>query len=621
MIKLSEFLSLPEEPPKPPSVADLFEEEPVGLETFIKDKKFLGADWMLSPIQLELVKVIERVYLPDLYPLMAEEFGGYWLEQRPMKNLIVAQWGKGGGKDSTVRVASLRVAYMLMCLKSPQLYFRIPEDDSIHMLNIAANSSQAQRAFFEPMTKMVNRGWFRDRSHATRDTIQYNKNIEAISGHSDAETQEGLNLILGVADEIDAFKAKGEMVGQGNRARDASTSAESILDMLKTSASTRFPENFKRVAISFPRYLGSTIQQLTIEAKKAVEEDGDASSYYASGPYATWDVNPLRFREQFDEHYRKNPIESAAKYECKPSRAMDPYFRTPEIFKLATDSDDQPLHISYRLATNHSKVTGKSVTGWEPIFEFDEKFHPIQGARYAMHGDLALTGDRAGIALSHVERWEERTDTVIAEDGEILSETHVVPIVRNDFVIGFEADIGAEPAREIQIRWARLLCFELIKRGFYIGLFTFDGFQSAGTIQDLLSLGIESDRVSTDRTPDIWKTLKDLASESRLHMPYSQLLQEELEGLSRLDNGKVDHPPGGSKDLADAFACSLEGAILVGGEEDPEGSIVEIGASYFEVGPAVASLVGMEDFSDSISPVALPIGMKGLKQIHGRVRD
>ena len=37
------------------------------------------------------------------------------------------------------RVASLRVAYLLLCLKSPQKYYAMPEDDSIHLLNIAAN--------------------------------------------------------------------------------------------------------------------------------------------------------------------------------------------------------------------------------------------------------------------------------------------------------------------------------------------------------------------------------------------------------------------------------------------------------------------------------------------------
>lgn len=599
----------------PPSPADdLFEEEPVPLDVFIQDKKFLGADWMLSPKQYTFVRHIERVYLQDTFEKMADWFGGYWADPIPMKNLLSAEWGKGGGKDSTVRIAALRTAYLLLCLRSPQRYFSMPEDDSIHILNIAANSAQANRAFFVPLTKMVRRGWFADKAEPKRDTIDYAKNIQAISGHSDAESQEGLNIILGIADEIDAFKAKGEMVGQGNRAREASTSAESILNMIKSSASTRFPSNYKRVAISYPRYLGSTIQQLTAEAKKDIAEVGDENSiYYASGPYATWEVNPrIRGKEDFESDYRKDPEEAAAKYECKPFRATDTYFRNPEIFTQAANSDSQPVSVSYVVRETYSEQTGRRVRGWEPEFDFDPTFIGVPGSRYAMHGDLALTGDRAGVSLSHVVRWEERVEDRADENGFVSPHVTTVPIIRNDFTISFSADIGAlDPdtgrvlPREIQIRWARALAFELIKRGFWIGSFTFDGFQSADSMQILTLHGIESEKVSTDKDPGIWRTLKDVASDGRLSFPYSQRLIDELSALSRGSNGKVDHPIGGSKDEADSFACSIVGAIALGGEEDYSGEPIESG-SLFEVGEELAPLA----FSEGM--LELPFGMRGM---------
>ena len=608
-------------PLNPTSLEAIFSEEPVPLQTFIRDKKFLGEDWNLSPIQENAVRHIERVYLPELFPKMAAEWGSYWDDTILMKNILTLQWGKGSGKDHVCRIASLRVAYMLLCMKSPQLYFGMPEHDSIHMLNIAVNSAQANRAFFTPLKNYVKRPWFRDKADPKRDYIQYDKNLIAISGHSDAESQEGLNLILGVADEIDAFKARDEMVGLGKRAREASTSAESILKMLKGSASTRFPYSYKRVAISYPRYLGSTIQLQTAEAVEDIEKYGDKDSiYFASGPFATWVVNPLRKgKEDFSSDYRKDPDEAAAMYECRPTRAVNSYFKNMPIFRQAIDKEDQPLSVDYKLFTTTSKVTGKPITGWEPVFSFAPDFKPVQGAIYALHGDLAINGDRAGIAMSHVESYEERTDIVLADDGEEFTQQTVAPIIRNDFTFGFTSDVSArddsnEPLpREIQIRWARMLCFELIKRGFFIGSFTFDGFQSADTIQILLSHGIESERVSTDRDPDIWKTIKDVASDSRLRMPHENLLLIELEALSKLDNGKIDHPPGGSKDLADAFACSIIGAIAVGGSEDPEGSIVVIGDPTFAVGSALAPLEGSEFVSNGVGdPFGLPIGMKGL---------
>jgi hypothetical protein len=621
MLKISEGLFVDAEYEAPKPLSDIFEHEPVSLEVFIRDKAFLGADWMLSPKQIELVRIGERVYKQELFDQMATEFGGYWADPIPMKNSIVAQWGKGGGKDSTVRVISARVAYLLMCLKSPQQYFGFPLDDSIHLLNIAVNAAQASRAFFDPLAKMVTRGFMADYADPKRDTINYAKNVQAISGHSDAESQEGLNILLGVADEIDAFKAKGEMVGQGNKAREASTSAESILNMIESSAMSRFPQTYKRIAISFPRYLGSTIQRLTHEAKADIEKYGDRDSvFFASGPYATWEVNPTKKKEDFAAKYREDPDEAAARYECKPSRATDAYFRNPIIFKQAVTTAVQPLTIGYRIATFVSPHTGNKIRGWEPKFTFLDDFKPIAGARYALHADLAIKGDRAGVSMSHVASWVDRVDEVTEEDGGIVKVPTTAPIIRNDFTVSFSADIGAvDPGtgeslpREIQIRWVRALAFELIKRGFYIGSFTYDGFQSADSIQILLMHGIESKRVSTDLDPDIWKNLKDIASDARLSMPFSQLLQNELEALSRVDGKKVDHPPAGSKDEADAFACSIVGAVALGGGEDPDGTEIELqGSGFIEVGEALAPLVGQDMLMGNAfhGGMSLPIGMK-----------
>ncbi len=616
---LSSLFDRPDTGYNPPSaLEDLFEHEPVGLRTFIQDRKFLGAEWMLSPKQEELVMVGERIYLQNLYPLLANEFGGYWEDVRnmPMRNSIVAQWGKGGGKDSTVRVISARVAYLLLCLKSPQAYFGMPPDDSIHMLNIAVNAPQAHRAFFAPLAKMVTRGWMKDYADPKRDSIVYAKNLEAISGHSDAEAQEGLNIILGVADEIDAFKAKGEMVGQGNRAREASTSAESILEMIASSASSRFDESWKRIAISYPRYQGSTIQLLTTEAKADIEEHGDDSMFFASGPWATWEVNPTKTKDSFAKQYRQNPDEAAAKYECKPTRATDAYFRNPVIFRHAVDREAQPIGVDYEIVSwPDMQREDVRVTGWEAKFTFAPDFKVIPGARYAIHADLAITGDRAGVAMSHIEKWEERELVKTDETGFVTKLMHTVPVLRNDFTISFTADLSARDyadnpmPREIQIRWVRDLVYELIRRDFYIGSVTYDGFQSVDSMQTLERHGIITDKLSTDRDPSIWKTVKDVASELRVHQPWEELLQKELEGLSRMANGKVDHPPNGSKDLADAYACSLVGAILLGGEEDTREAFAEGGQEQFITGGVSDSMFGVGYDGFTSGPVELPFGM------------
>jgi hypothetical protein len=595
------------------SLSDVFSEEPVKLEVFVSDKKFL-AQPKLSDIQYAALRNIERVYMPDLYPRMAEAFDPYWGEIRRVTNLITLQWGKGSGKDHICRLASLRIAYLLMCLKSPQAYFGTPEQDSIHMLNIASSASQADTAFFRPMIRAVNNSpWFKDKAEPKQGFIAYDKNIEAISGHSDSETQEGGNLILAVLDEIDAFKTKEELSRHNPKAvRDSPRSAESILKMTRTSSTTRFPVVYKNVRISYPRYQGSTIQKLTVEGDKDIQAYGESSRHFVSGPFATWEVNPLRKREDFDTEFREDPTMSRAMYMCQPSRATDAYFRNMPAIRSCVIEGEQPITVDYELRTLRSDLTGALVQTWQAKFTIAPWFKPIPGAVYAMHGDMAIKGDRAGIAMSHIQKWDERPVTVTLDDGSETTEYDSVPTVVNDFVIGLEAKLNDDPPREIQIRWARELCFELYTLGFHIGQFSFDGFQSADSMQILESRGIETKKISADVNDDVWKALRDVGYDDRLVLRYQPLLFIELEALSKIPGGKVDHPPSGSKDLADAFACSILGAIEVGGQEDPSGESFTSGEKIFGVGEALSMPSGFDEWSmNAGDALALPVGMKG----------
>lgn len=561
-----------------------FEEEPVPLTTFVQDRKYL-ANPPLSDIQYEAVRYAERVYLPATYGVLAasadRDIRTYWSDPLRMVNFITLEWGKGGGKDHICRMISLRVAYLLLCLTSPQDYFGMPEQDTIHCLNVASSSAQASRAFFSPMRRAVGRKgcWFQDVAEAVELTgrarrgaakslmnlIRFDKNVEAISGHSDAESQEGLNLILGIADEIDAFRSQAELEKvRGARAREAPNSAEAILNMLRTSAATRFPEVYKNVRISYPRFLGSTIQKLRAEGERDNAEQGASSRHYVSGPHPTWVVNPrVPGKEAFAGDYREDPVLARAKYECRPERAINPYFSNVQALDSCfVDYPAPPLRVEYV----------REGAAWRPEYTFGAGLYPVKGAVYGMHADLAVKGDRAGVALAHVASWQEVEVIGTNEKGREITFSEARPVVKVDFAIAYESDAGVSPPREIQIRWARLLCLELRRRGFQIRRFTFDQFQSQDSMQILETHGIETDRVSTDLTEDPWRTLRDLSSEARIAMPRDPLVRDELLGLSRLPNGKIDHLADGSKDVADALSCSVLAALELGGREDLDGS-------------------------------------------------
>lgn len=585
-------------------VLDHFEHEPVSLTTFVQDRAYLGNP-PLSPIQYNAVRYAERIYHPEMYPMLADrssspEIRAYWsepgLDGKPIRlvNFVTLEWGKGAGKDHICRIISMRIAYLLLCLRSPQDYFQLPEQDTIHLLNIAASAPQANRAFFAPLRRALMRdgNWFRrmDYVDPKQGEVEYAKNIQAISGHSDAETQEGLNILLGVADEIDAFKSQAELDARGQASqRESVTSAEAILKMMRSSARTRFAGTFKNVRISWPRYKGSMIQQLIAQGEQSLAEQGAKSKHYFSGPLCTWDVNPrVPGKEAFEEDYRDDPLGAKARYECEPQRAVNPYFANEfAVSACQREVPRQPLIVNYMRQ-------GKS---WGVNYDFGAELRPVRGAIYAMHADLAKTGDRAGIAMAHVIRQEEITDILTDPEGLESTRTHLIPHVKVDFVISFESDMGTDPPREIQIRWARQLFVLLRNKQFNVQSFTFDHYQSLDSMQILeFQYGVESDRLSMDMSEEPWINLRDLINDDRIEWPAQPLLFAELLGLSKMRNGKIDHLSGGSKDMADAMAGAVMGAVAMGGQED-EGSPTAV----FEL-----------DWAFDIPPLAhqFPIGLR-----------
>lgn len=575
---------------KPDSVlSSVFESEPVSLDVFIKDKSYLGLTSGLSPIQYDAVRHIERVYYDgweadddgvwrydaerDLYSMMGAEFDPYWAEPCRMINFATIEWGKSGGKDLVSRYSCLRIAYLLMCLKSPQDYFSMPKTDSIHMLNVATTASQATRAYFKPMREAVKTGWFADKCQPGINAIEFSKNIEAISGNSETESQEGLNLMLGVADEVDGFKSR-EIARAAGRKESINT-VEGILDMMESSGQSRF-RTFKNVRISYPRFVGSPIMRLMAQGEKSIKQN-PRSRHYTSGPYATWEVNPIRKKSDFLQAYEDNPDLARAKYECKPSKAINPYFSNVVALEWVFDEDASP----------GIELTGYEKKGrdWIPCYKFSPDFKPIAGARYAIHADLAINGDRAGVAMSHIVRYQDKEVVKKDNDGdEVESYTVSRPQFKVDFAIAYESNVKEH--REIQLRWARDLAIELRRRGFNVARVTFDKFQSVDSIQQLNSMGIESMQVSADRTEVVWQTFREIVYEERVSIPGNKLLLDELQGLNLLPGGRIDHPATGSKDLADAVACSVLGAMTIGGQESSDGLASTLAPAKFFVGGA-----------------------------------
>lgn len=535
------------------------------LSEYMKGVKSRETLHLHGDITWDQIRSIEPIGNMEYYDLTVEG-----LENYVCTDGVIAH--NSSGKDSVVRLGFTRIASLLQHMVSPQSYYGMASFDSIHFLSVAVNSQQARDAFFDPMKKLFKNNKYLSGMFSGDDPaegsnrIKLKKNVTIISGHSLAESQEGLNLLAAVADEISAFKVAEEFKfkGDGRSAR----SADEIIGMLRSSASTRFPQTYKVVQISWPRFSGDAIEKAISQGNASIKKYGEESPWFVSGPHATWEVKPWLTKDDFKHHFEEDPEGSAAKYECNPPKASSGFMRDEERINAAFSrvADPEPIDVEYywgyppQVDGSHDMGGLKPQEGWQVKFNFSPYLEPVEGALYTLHGDMAVRGDRAGVAMSHVKTY--------LGDGDDER-----PVVKNDFTFAFESDLrDAERPREVQIRWYRQLIWELIERGFTVEMVTFDGWQSTDMIQSLNLYGIESKLLSLDRNDKVYQALKDVIYDGRLDayclptQPETQVMRE-LKRLRRVKK-KIDHLPNYSKDEADALAGSVFDAIQVGGEED-----------------------------------------------------
>jgi hypothetical protein len=185
------------------------------------------------------------------------------------------------------------------------------------------------------------------------------------------------------------------------------------------------------------------------------------------------------------------------------------------------------------------------------------------GAPRFIHADLAKTNDCVGLACSHLYGFR-RVDHV---DNQGKAQQIQMPVVYFDFLLQIKPPKGSE------IDFTKIISFIFFLR--HIGVpvveVTFDRFQSTHSQQILKKAGFESREISMDRSPAAYMGFKEaVMSSCCFFYDYEPLLDElaQLQVLRKVPRGeqtvskvKIDHPPGGSKDVADAVAGSYFACI------------------------------------------------------------
>ena len=526
-----------------------FEEKPVDLQTFVTSPDFLGLP-PLSDLQYTLIEKSSQVYKEStLIKLFGEEEGRRMAKQTCTE--VIAQLGKGSGKDYSSTIAVSYIVYLLLCLKDPATYYGKPPGDTIDILNIAINSQQANNVFFKGFKTRIDRSpWFAGKYESKASEMKFDKAITVHSGHSEREAWEGYNVIVVILDEISGFAI------ENTTGHDQAKTADAIYDMYRASVDSRFPDFGKVILLSFPRFKNDPIQKFynsVIADKETIirthkfkmnedlpdgiesnefeidwEED-HIISYAIPKVYAlkrpTWEINPTRSIEDFKTSFYKNSLDALGRFACMPPEMIDAFFKSREKVEKAFNNIALAVDKFGRL---------------------EEWFQPDLEKKYFIHVDLAQKHDHCAVAMGHVEKWV---------NVKVTNEySQPAPIIAIDAVRYWT------PTAEKSVDFTEVKDYilSLKTRGFNIGVCTFDRWNSHDMMQQLKTYGINTEILSVAK-----KHYDDMAMvvlEERLNGPHIPLLIDELLQL-KIMRDKVDHPRKGSKDLADAVCGAIFNSI------------------------------------------------------------
>jgi hypothetical protein len=526
-----------------------FDERPVDLRTFVTSPDYLGLP-PLSELQYELIEKSSQIYKEaTLKKLFGEDEGSLRFKQTC--NEVIAQLGKGSGKDYCSTISVSYIVYLLLCLKDPATYYGKPPGDSIDILNVAINAQQASNVFFKGFKTRIDRSpWFVGKYEAKASEVKFDKSITVHSGHSERESWEGYNVIVVVLDEISGFAI------ENTTGHDQAKTGEAIYDMYRASVASRFPDFGKVILLSFPRFKNDYIQthyESVIAEKETVirsilmkmdedlpdhtegneitvewEED-HIKSYLYPKTYAikrpTWDINPTKKIEDFKVDFYRNSLDALGRFACMPPEAVDAFFKSREKIE---------------------KAFYKMNIAVDQFGRLEEWFQPEKDKEYFIHVDLAQKHDHCAVALAHVNHW---VNVKVTSDY-----SQPAPIVEVDAVRFWTPTAD----KSVDFTEVKDYILSLKTRGFNIKVCTFDRWNSHDMMQQLKQYGINTELLSVAKKH--YDDMAMIVAEERVSGPAIKLLIDELLQL-RIMRDKVDHPRKGSKDLADAVCGAIFNSI------------------------------------------------------------
>lgn len=534
----------------------------VGVQEFIESPHYMGA------IRSDGTSTIYPEVMRELIAMNSGEYSE-----------VVLTGGIGSAKTTCALYSTAYQLYKLSCYGSPHELFGLDPASEIVFVFQSMNAKAAKAVDYQRFRAMI------ERSPYFREYFPFDKELESelvfpnriivrpVSGTETAAI--GQNVFGGIIDEVN-FMA---VVERSKTSIDGGTYDQAVA--LYNSISKRRKSRFGTAGkvpgllclVSSRRYPGQFTDVKEEEARREIERTGKTSIYIYDK--RTWDIKPPgsfmteTFRVFIGDETRKPrilsedeqpPLGDESKVVEVPMDYLQDFERDMitslrDIAGVATLAkhpfimERETIDASVR--DSHICFNNPAVDFVQTLLQIDKKKFFRPDLPRFVHCDLAITGDSAGFVVGTVPRFVSVSGA--SEVAELLPE------------IWIDAALEIKPPKnqEIQLFKVREVIHALRALGMNIRWVTFDQFQSKDSMQLLRQAGYSVGYQSVDISTTPYDFVKNALYDKRISLPRHPKLQVELASLEKdVRRNKIDHPPRGSKDVADALAGVVYGLTM-----------------------------------------------------------
>ena len=537
---------------------------PVTIEEFVGNEEFLGGRIQIWPALMADLKALNPDVLVGEAPVHEAFLGG----------------ATGTGKSTLAKITLLYQLYFLTCFRNSRAQFGLDSTTRIVFPLMSTSPDVTRRVLYEPLREMFESMPYAQRhlnwNHRITSALEIEGGIHVVPLIANQEAILGQAVIGAILDEVNFMRIVKSSTrvagprGQGGHYDQVEAIYREITQRRQSrflnpaisigcnvvSSSTRYQGDFLDRCIREVEEFGR--QNVVVRQHKRYEVA--PQNQYCSETFSLL-VGGTRRRTQILEDNEAPP--EGAQVEQVPIEYRDEFRRDPEralqtIMGIAVESITP--FIGQREKIIDAFEAGDHLEQWvdQPDVTVEDDGLPrwleeviprnSEAPRF-IHIDLSHTGDACGIAVVRPMGLVNLTDPATTEAIETKPSFRV------------EAAISIQPSQQAELDFAQLRRWLMslnTEFGIRIDTVSFDGYQSVEMRQAFRSAGVRARIISLDRSIERYTYLRECLYEGRIAIVESNKLLNELVALEwNQESNKVDHPPRGSKDIADAVCGAV----------------------------------------------------------------